>query len=327
MALRRRQDAKTYFIDLWFLDESGKKKRYRRSTGRGVTRKEAEKLETQLKAELTAKGRMILSDAAIVLRAGKPVQETPAGKSASPFSGFAAHWFANHVRVRNKASEQHNKEMILKEHLGPFFGHTPLNEITAEDISRYIAQKLGASRGQKSVNNHLAVLSKLFNSAVEWGYLDRSPMVGIKKLKAVQREIDFYTAEETRAFVDACEQGEPFWYPFFLVAFATGMRLGELCALRWKDIDFDRNVIAVRASVWQGIEGTPKSGKGRLIPLHPRVRDVLAPVRRAKDELVFHAKGGTPLTRNSMRDPMERACKKAGLRCLRFHDIRHSFAS
>jgi integrase len=249
-------------------------------------------------------------------------------RSDVPFSGFAKHFLDTHAAVHNKDSEQASKRSIIRNHLFPYFGHRPLGQITREDIARFMAEKLKAGLTRATVNNYWGVLSKMFNCAVEWGYLDASPMRGVKKLRVPDVEIEFYTEDETKRFLDICRQKEPFWLPFFLTTFLTGMRLGELCALRWKDIDFQAGVIHVRRSMWNGIEGTPKNGKTRKIPMHPQVAAALLPKLGKKDDFVFKAVGGTPLTRNSMRKPMTRVQKAAGLREIHFHAAgRHSFAS
>jgi len=229
--------------------------------------------------------------------------------------------------VYNKPSTQASHRMVIREHLFPFFRHTPLREIEREDILRFIAQQRKKTLSAKTINNQLTTLRKMLNCAVDWGYLARSPMQGVKQLKEERTGFDFYTEEETQRFLDICQETEPFWYPFFLCATTTGMRLGELRALRWKDFHFDSNVILVQRSVWRHHEGTTKSGKERQIPLHPTLRETLATRRGRPKDFVFRTRQGKPLTRNSMRKPFRRIQQGAGLQQIRFHDLRHSFAS
>jgi integrase len=110
-----------------------------------------------------------------------------------------------------------------------------------------------------------------------------------------------------------------------LTAAFTGLRLGELVALRWRDVDLDRRVLRVRAS-WSGYELTfPKAGRVRSVPLAPQVADALRP--GAPDELVFPGRDGDYLDRSALRRRYRTAQRAAGLRPLRFHDLRHTFAT
>ena len=105
--------------------------------------------------------------------------------------------------------------------------------------------------------------------------------------------------------------------------------MGELRALRWRDVDFPRSVIRVRASYAAGELSVPKSGKVRSVPMVDEVAQHLARQGevRSDDDLVFGEADGTWLNDDRLRRRYEAALKAAGLRRLRFHDLRHTFGS
>jgi integrase len=118
----------------------------------------------------------------------------------------------------------------------------------------------------------------------------------------------------------------------FLTAAFTGLRMGELLALRWRDVDFAAQTVRVTASYTVGRLGTPKSGVGRAVPLVEEVAQALACLTRRRrrtgpDDLVFAGKAGEYLDGSALRRRFKRARDAAGLRPLRFHDLRHTFGS
>ncbi len=118
----------------------------------------------------------------------------------------------------------------------------------------------------------------------------------------------------------------------FLTAAFTGLRMGELLALRWRDVDFSGNVIRVRASYYLGQLTTPKSGKVRALPLAPAVAAALAALGQRQDwvgddDLVFVGSTGSYLDGSALRRRYKAALAAGGLRPLRFHDLRHTFGT
>ena len=112
-----------------------------------------------------------------------------------------------------------------------------------------------------------------------------------------------------------------------LVALRTGLRLGELMALQWKDVDLQRAQLRVRRSVTDGIIGTPKSGKARDLPLTPSVVRALRKHRHRQGPWVFCQEDGTLLTDGQCKCPLYRAYDRAGIKRQGWHVLRHSFAS
>lgn len=118
----------------------------------------------------------------------------------------------------------------------------------------------------------------------------------------------------------------------FLAAAFAGLRRGELVALRWRDVDFANETIRVRASVTHGQLTTPKSGKVRAVPMAPEVAAALARLSSRghstrDDDLVFPGVAGGYLDGSALRRRYVAALERAGLRRLRFHDLRHTFGS
>jgi integrase len=112
-----------------------------------------------------------------------------------------------------------------------------------------------------------------------------------------------------------------------LVALRTRMRIGELLALQWQDVDLVAGRITVRRNVVWGHLDTPKSGKPREIPLSNDAQKALKDHRHLRGALVFCDVGGHMLTEGEVRHPLWCACKRAGLRPITWHVCRHSFAS
>ena len=175
---------------------------------------------------------------------------------------------------------------------------------------------------KKSVNNHLATLSKLFNQAVEWGAISAAPK--IKLFRTPEPEFDFLNFEELERLEGAAEaEGDA-----MVGVFArTGVRLGEFRALTWDDVDLVAKRLVVRRNLVHGKLGTPKSGKGREIPLCDSVVDALKKQRHLRGDFVFCGEDGRPLSLTVLYGRLRFYCKKAGLRQIAFHDLRHTFAS
>lgn len=155
-----------------------------------------------------------------------------------------------------------------------------------------------------------------------WG-ITYDPVDDVQRPK-VQRSYDLlvYSTDEIHRLVAAAASERD--GAIYLTSAFTGLRMGELLALEWRDVDFDRWVVRVRGS-WSGTETTfPKSGKVRSVPLAPQVADALAELRGKG--LVFPGRYGH-LDRRALRRRYHVAQDAAGLRRLRFHDLRHTFAT
>jgi integrase len=118
----------------------------------------------------------------------------------------------------------------------------------------------------------------------------------------------------------------------FLTAAFTGLRMGELLALHWRDVDFAGSTIRARASYAAGRLTTPKSGRVRAVPMAPDVAAAIAQLARrdgwiADDDLVFVGEEGGYLDGSALRRRYKAALLRAGLRPLRFHDLRHTFGT
>jgi integrase len=139
--------------------------------------------------------------------------------------------------------------------------------------------------------------------------------------------LDVFSPEEVMAVVRAAESEQD--AAIYLTAAFTGLRRGELIALRWRDVDFAGCVIRVRASYAAGSLTTPKSGKLRSVPMAPQVAETLARLAggATDDSLVFPGDHGGYLDGSALRRRYKLALERAGLRSLRFHDLRHTFGT
>lgn len=255
------------------------------------------------------------------LRAKLERKADPTAKAPS-FEAFASDFLERYALANNKLSEFRSKKQILHEHLVPWFGEQQLDSITVEDVETYKAKKLELGLSKKTINNHMAVLSKLFAVAVEWHRIGSAPR--IKRMKLPPLEHDFFPAAESRRLIEA---GESFSC-MIAVAIHTGLRMGELLGLRRSDVS--QTKIVVRQAIVCGEITTPKSHKAREIPLNRTAREALAHAGAftgARDGYVFHGEGGVALTRGECKWPLWSACRRAGLRRVGWHLLRHSFAS
>jgi integrase len=236
---------------------------------------------------------------------------------------FTKEFLETYAAVNNKPSEVETKRLIMDRHLLPAFGHRRLDEVGSGNLELYKVQKLAAGLSPKTINNHLIVLRRLLGVAQEWGVVEHIPR--FKWLKVKEADFDFLTFQEADAVLAGGDDGE--WRTMILVAIKTGLRQGELLALRWSDLDLVAGRIVVRRAVARGIVGTPKSGKSREVPLSPEALSALKAHRHLRGELVFCDGDGGMLTKGQCKHPLWRACKRAGLRRVGWHVLRHTFAS
>jgi integrase len=231
---------------------------------------------------------------------------------------------------QRKPSTLRDYRSIITAHLLPAFGSERLEDITTEQVEAWSA-KLAAS-GRMNNRTRLKILTVLhgvMKRAVRVWKLPRNPVSDVEK--PIQRrsvEIEVFSPEEVMALVRhaASEQDAA----IYLTAAFTGLRRGELVALRWRDVDFPRSHIRVTASYTEGGLTTPKSGKARSVPMAPVVAETLARLAQedgAEDGLVFPGAHGSYLDASALYRRYKAALGRAGLRDLRFHDLRHTFGT
>lgn len=295
MSIRKRGDK-------WWVDFKFNRTRYRKPCPDN-TRAGAQAYETLLRYKLAR---------------GEPL-ETKENKTT--FKEFAANWFQTYVKNNNKYSEVISKEMILRVHLVPYFGSRKIADIGSLDVEKYKAKKLAEKLSPKTINNHLTVLRKSLQCGFEWDLLKVSPL--IKRLKTSPSQYDFLTIEECRQLIVAAEGS---WNEMIRVVLETGLRFGELIALTWEDVEFNKNMLTVRQAFAEGVLGSPKSNQIRYIPLSESVIEVLRNKNRGKG-YIFADVNGAPLKQTACIKKLHRICRKAGIRTIGWHCLRHTFAS
>ena len=256
-----------------------------------------------------------------------PVAVEPVKKPVSTFNTFAQKFLDTYVATNNKHSERQSKEAVLRLHLRPFFGSMRLDEIGQKQIEEFKARQvkgIGLKKAptKKTINNRLTVLRKVLVTACEWEEIDTVPH--IRWLKTGPSDFDFLTFEEAANLITAADDE---WSAMIMVAVRTGLRIGELRALRWEDVDLVKGVLTVKQNVVRGVVGTPKSGKGRVVSLSADTVRFLKAHRHLRGELVYCKSDGSRHTKNGCKWPLWRACKGAGIRRIGWHVLRHTFAS
>ena len=223
-------------------------------------------------------------------------------------------------------------ESIMKAHLLPAFGERRLEDITADEVEAWSAEL--AARGLANATR-LRILTCLFGvmkRAKRVWKLPRNPIADVEKpiQSHAAIELEIFSPKEIHALVRAAESEQD--AAIFLTAAFTGLRRGELAALRWRSVDFTRRTIRVVASYSERSLSTPKSGRARSVPMARAVAEVLAQLvvrgyADQEDELVFPGTFGEYLDGSALYRRYKAALKRAGLRPLRFHDLRHTFGT
>ncbi len=254
-------------------------------------------------------------------------------RTGATFADAASEWLRYVEQERGrKPSTLADYRSVVRAHFLPAFGDQPLEQITGETIEGWLGAQLREGElSRRSLQKMVVLLNGIFRRARKVWKLPQNPVADIERLPVPKRtDIEFYSPEEVHALVRA--SGDEQDGALFLTAAMTGLRLGELLALRWRDVDFVTQTMRVTASYTAGTLGTPKSGLGRAVPLVDEVAQALARLGARKrwtgpDDLVFVGTAGGYLDGSALRRRYKKARDVAGLRPLRFHDLRHTFGS
>lgn len=227
---------------------------------------------------------------------------------------------------------------ILRGHFAPFFGATALERLRPEDVSRYLVAKRREELATKTITNHLVFLHGLLAFAVKRGWAQTNPVDAVDRPRADggDPDIRYLTLAEVEALLRTVGEGRfaATDRALYLTAAMTGLRQGELLALRWGDVDWRAGRLRVRRTFTRGSFGAPKSRRSsRSVPLTDRVAGALerqfqASAFQADEDLVFcNPHTGRPMDASRMRKRFKKALAQAGIRPVRFHDLRHTFGT
>jgi len=235
-------------------------------------------------------------------------------------------------------------ESALRVWLEPFFGERGVNSITPEDVDDLIAEMDSEGLSAKSIRNYIGTLSAMFNYARSrrQPWMSANPCVRVELPgRQESTEIRFLDLDELDALLLAVEPGayEQLDHALYVTAAMTGMREGELLALRWHDVDWPSGKIRVRQNYVLGEYVSPKGNRTRSVPMADRVAGELDRYFKARhgeqagdaqaNKLVFgDPVDGKPLKTKPLLRRYRKALKAAGLDESRvFHDLRHTFGT
>jgi integrase len=248
------------------------------------------------------------------------------------FGVFAETQWSALVLPTLKLSTQHGYRHVLNKHVLPYWRDWRLRDIGKLDVQQFVADKFRQQLGWQTVRKAWTLLSGILETAVEYGYLTVNPARGVKFPQQAAREAPAIIAGDDFAKL-LSEVDEPYRTMVELIA-ATGLRIGELLAVRWRALDLEVGTLAVRESVYEGQVQRPKTQKSRrTIPLGPHAVTSLKAhrdrsTRQGGDDLVFPNKSGEPLRESKLLERvLQPAAERAGLGRLTWHQFRHIHSS
>lgn len=235
------------------------------------------------------------------------------------------------MEIRLREHTMRTKKYIVELKVLPYFGDKRVNDITAADIRQWQNEliKMGYSPTYlKTINNQL---SAIFNYAVRYYDLKSNPCAKAGSMgKSKAEEMDFWTVEEFRKFIDSV-MNKRLSYMAFMTLYWTGMRLGELLALNPKDVDLEKRTISITKSYQRlgkkDVITPPKTPKSKRVITIPEF--LAADIKDYMDSLYDLQENDRLflITKYYLEHEMQRGIKESGVKRIRVHDLRHSHAS
>jgi integrase len=240
--------------------------------------------------------------------------------------------------IGRKPSTLRSYRSNLDRQIVPRLGDQPIPALRREHVERFLTGCLRDGLSPKTVSNCLGLLHSICEFAIRRGWATANPCKHVDRPQAGEddRDVRFLDPAEVEALLRAVPDSDfgRVQRVLYLAATMTGMRQGELLALRWLDIDWSAQRVRVRRNYVRGRFGTPKSKRGsRSVPLADRLGGELDRLHRssafqADEDLVFaNPRTGRPLNGTALLKSYQRALERAGVRRVRFHDLRHTFGT
>lgn len=261
-----------------------------------------------------------------------------------PFGGWLEYWYENHSKPKIRPTTQETYESRIRLHIVPEIGSIPLNKLTQNDLQQFygrlkkngrkrLAEQYGEGLSDRMVRACHATCRSALEKAVQDGLIRVNLAIGCKLPPKKAREMQVLTREELQRFlIQAQAEG---YYELFLLDLATGLRRGELLALRWDDLNFKTGVLSINKQVYD-VRGqlqfsTPKTKNSiRKLVLPPAVVEVLQEYKKTVDSRWMFpspVKEDMPLSPGAVRSRLQLILEHAECKHVRFHDLRHTFAT
>ena len=261
------------------------------------------------------------------------------------FGDWIDYWYENHTKLTIRPTTQKGYEEWIYVHAIPGLGHIPLNKLTQADCQKFLnemkanGRKIhrdtkGPEMAERSVRSCYHVIRMALERAIKDGLIKKNPILGVKLPPPEPKEMKVLSKEEIQRFlIQAKEEG---MYELFLLELTTGMRRGEICGLKWQDFDEKTGRLQIRRAVTSkkggGVKvGETKTEKGtRSIQLPPSTVETLkARKKKSYSEWIFHnpTVPELPLSPETAYRRMKTLLRYADLPPIRFHDLRHTFAT
>ena len=300
-------------------------------TGKMISRNVLGKTQAQVKEKLRT-----------AIENSKHLDYTQTGKYT--VGQWMDEWFEAYAKVKVRPSSHQTYKGYIENHIKPNIGDIPIEKLTSLQLQKFYRLLLTEGRipriesekqprglSAKTVRNINQVISSAMDMAVRHKLILSNPTEGCELPKIEHREMKTLPAEQLGAFLrEAKESGV---YELYYLDLATGLRRGELLGLKWEDVDLQNGIIHVRRQVAR-VDGEVKElplktkNSYRNISISQDAVAMLTEMEAHRSsDYVFPSSTGGPISPDSVNNMLHRVLKRAGLPSIRFHDLRHTFAT
>ena len=267
----------------------------------------------------------------------------PRTRADMPFGDWMEHWYETHSRPAARPGTRRIYEGYLRLYIRPGLGHIPLNRLTAKDMQQFFVWLKTEGRADQSdgetgladsqLRNIHSLCWRALEKAVSGNLIPQNPASGCKLPPARKGEMNLLSREAMQKLLIQAKEEK--YYELFLLEFATGLRLGELTALQWEELNLTTGELRIsKQAVVIGSEVVvtePKTKAAvRTLLLPPKVLEVFREYRKRNvSRWLFPSpkKEDSPLLPSVVRQRLHRLLDHAGCERMRFHDLRHTFAT